>query len=154
MRAVVQRVSAASVSVEGKTVSSIGEGLLVFLGVSAEDTICEAEKLAAKVAGLRVFRDENDKMNLSLSDIDGEILLISNFTLYGDVSHGFRPSFMRSAGADKAKPLYEAVLKLLSEKRPTKGGVFGGDMKVCAMNNGPVTVIVDTDDLRQKSERF
>ncbi len=148
MRAVVQRVNAASVAVDGRLVSSIGEGLLVFLGISKEDTEKEAERISAKIAGLRIFCDENDKMNLSLKDVGGSILLISNFTLYGNTRHGFRPEFMRSAGASAAEPLYNYVLTQLNKQIPTKGGVFGGDMKVCADNNGPVTIIIDTDDLK------
>ena len=148
MRAVVQRVNAAGVSVDGRLVSSIGQGLLVFLGISKEDTEAEAKRISAKIAGLRIFCDDNDKMNLSLKDVGGSILLISNFTLYGNVRHGFRPEFLRSAGAAAAEPLYEYVHRLLSEQVPTKCGVFGGDMKVCADNNGPVTIIIDTDDLK------
>lgn len=148
MRAVVQRVNAAGVSVDGRLISSIGQGLLVFLGISKDDTEAEAKRISAKIAGLRIFRDENDKMNLSLKDVGGSILLISNFTLYGNVKRGFRPEFMRSAGAATAEPLYEYVHKLLAEQVPTKCGVFGGDMQVCADNNGPVTIIIDTDDLK------
>lgn len=147
MRAVVQRVNAASVSVDRRLVSSIGCGLLVFLGVSRTDTEAEAKKISAKIAGLRIFCDENDRMNLSLKDVGGSILLISNFTLYGNARHGFRPEFLRSAPAADAEPLYEYVHKLLGESVPVKCGVFGGDMKVCADNDGPVTVILDTDEL-------
>lgn len=147
MRAVVQRVFSASVSVDGDTVSAVDNGLLVFLGIGREDTKENAEKLAKKVAGLRIFCDEHDKMSRSVSDIGGKILLISNFTLYGNVRHGFRPDFMQSASATIARPLYEYFLQLLNEKVECKGGVFGADMRVFADNDGPVTVIIDTDDL-------
>ncbi len=147
MRAVVQRVFSASVSVDGELVSSIGEGLLVFLGISKEDNEETAKKLARKVAGIRIFSDENDKMCRSVSDVGGKILLVSNFTLYGSVRHGYRPDFMKSASGTVAEPLYEYVLKLLNDTVECKGGVFGGDMRVEVVNNGPVTVIVDTDEL-------
>ncbi len=147
MRAVVQRVYSASVSVDGVEVSSIDEGLLVFLGVGKEDNEDTVKKITRKIAGLRIFRDENDKMSRSVSDIGGKILLISNFTLYGNVRHGFRPDFMKSAGAAVAEPLYDLAIKLLNETVECKGGVFGGDMRVIADNNGPVTIIVDTDDM-------
>ena len=148
MRAVVQRVSAASVSVDGKLVSSIGKGLLVFLGVSCSDTAAEAEAISRKISGLRIFSDSSGKMNLSAGDVDGSVLLISNFTLYGNVRHGFRPEFLQSAPADSAEPLYEKVLSLISRQLPVKAGVFGADMKVCADNDGPVTIIIDTDSLK------
>lgn len=148
MRAVVQRVNAASVSVDGRLVSSIGRGLLVFLGVNREDGEAEAKKLAAKISGLRIFCDDRGKMFYSVKDIGGKILLISNFTLYGSVRHGYRPEFLRSAGADTAKPIYDFMLGELDRSVPTVGGVFGGDMKVCADNDGPVTIIIDTDELK------
>lgn len=148
MRAVVQRVNSASVAVDGKLVSSVGRGLVVFLGINREDTEEEAKKLAAKIAGLRIFCDDRDKMFFSVKDIGGSILLISNFTLYGSVRHGYRPEFLRSAGAAAAEPLYNFMLAQLNKTVPTKGGVFGGDMKVCADNDGPVTIIIDTDELK------
>ena len=148
MRAVVQRVNAASVSVDGRLVSSIGKGLLVFLGINRDDTEAEAKKLVAKIAGLRIFCDDRGKMFYSVKDVGGQILLISNFTLYGSVRHGYRPEFLRSAGADGARPIYEYALDELGKTVPTKGGVFGGDMKVCADNDGPVTIIIDTDELK------
>ncbi len=148
MRAVVQRVNSASVSVDGRLVSSVGKGLLVLLGIKNEDTEAEAKKIAQKIAGLRIFCDDRDKMFFSVKDVEGQILLISNFTLYGSVRHGYRPEFIRSAGAAVARPLYEYVLKELGSYVPTKGGVFGGDMKVLADNDGPVTIIIDTDDLK------
>lgn len=148
MRAVIQRVNAASVAVDGKLVSSVGKGLLVLLGISREDTEAEVKKLAAKIAGLRIFCDDRGKMFYSVKDIGGQILLISNFTLYGNARHGYRPEFIRSAGAAAAKPLYDMMLEELGKSVPTKGGVFGGDMKVCADNDGPVTIIIDTDELK------
>ncbi len=148
MRAVVQRVNAASVSVDGRLVSSVGHGLLVLLGIKNDDTEAEAKKLASKIAGLRIFCDDRDKMFFSVKDVGGQILLISNFTLYGNVRHGYRPEFIRSAGSSVAQPLYDFMLEELGKLVPTKGGVFGGDMKVCADNDGPVTIIIDTDELK------
>lgn len=147
MRAVVQRVFSASVSVDGELVSSIDKGILVFLGISKEDTKETAEKIARKISGIRFFTDDRDKMSLSVTDVGGKILLISNFTLYGSMRHGYRPDFMKSAGAAAAEPLYEYVLSLLNKTVECKGGVFGGDMRVFADNDGPVTVILDTDEL-------
>lgn len=147
MRAVVQRVNFASVSVNGEVISQIDKGLLVFLGINKEDTKEVAEKLARKVAGIRIFSDANDKMSLSVSDVGGKILLVSNFTLYGNVKHGYRPEFLRSAGAAVAEPLYEYVMSLINNTVECKGGAFGEDMLVVANNDGPVTVIVDTDEM-------
>ncbi|MBQ4648092.1 MAG: D-tyrosyl-tRNA(Tyr) deacylase [Clostridia bacterium] len=147
MRAVVQRVNFASVTVNGEVISQIDKGLLVFLGINKEDTKEVAEKLARKVAGIRIFSDANDKMSLSVSDVGGKILLVSNFTLYGNVKHGYRPEFLRSAGAAVAEPLYEYVMSLINNTVECKGGAFGEDMLVVAHNDGPVTVIVDTDEM-------
>ena len=149
MRAVIQRVTSASVTIDGVEKSRIGQGFLVLLGIHEADTKAQAELLARKIAGLRIFRDENDKMNRSLSDVDGEILLVSQFTLYGDCSHGNRPSFITAARPDTAIPLYEYMIKLLEEKlgKPVKTGEFGADMKVELLNNGPVTILMDTQDM-------
>ncbi len=147
MKAVVQRVFSASVSVDGEPVSEIGRGLLVFLGVCKGDTAAEADKLMSKIGGLRIFCDDRDKMFFSVKDIGGEILLISNFTLYGNARHGFRPDFTKAAGYEDAKALYEYSLGKLNAAVPCKGGVFGGDMRVKADNDGPVTVIIDTDEI-------
>lgn len=149
MKAVIQRVSRADVKVDGKTVGEIGKGFLVLLGVGEEDTEKNADYLAAKIAGLRVFTDENDKMNLSLRSVDGEVLVISNFTLYGDCSHGKRPSFISAARPEKAEPLYEYFCSALLKNgvKNVEKGVFGADMKVSLLNDGPVTLIIDTSSL-------
>ena len=147
MRAVIQRVSQASVTIDGETVGEIGTGFLVLLGVGSGDSEKQAELLASKVAGLRVFTDENDKMNLSLSSVNGGVLVISNFTLYGDCSHGKRPSFIAAARPETAQPLYEYFCERLvcHGVQKVERGVFGADMKVSLLNDGPVTLILDTD---------
>ena len=146
MRAVIQRVTCSSVEVGGKTVGSCGRGFTVLLGVMNGDTEKEADILAAKVAKLRVFEDENGKMNLSVLDIGGEILCISQFTLCADVKKGNRPSFTPSAPPAEANGLYEYfVNRLLSEGvRRVDKGVFGADMQVSLVNDGPVTIVFDT----------
>lgn len=146
MKAVIQRVKNAEVSVDGKTIGEIGEGLLVLLGVYDDDQGFDTEILAAKVAALRIFCDENDKMNLSVKDIDGEVLVISNFTLCADTKKGNRPSFTLAKAPDEAEKEYERFCELLLEngvKRVEKGS-FGADMKVSLLNDGPVTIILDT----------
>lgn len=148
MRAVVTRVSEASVVIEGKTVGAIGRGFLILLGVGPEDTKKEATKLAEKVLGLRVFKDEDDKMNLDLASVGGQVLVISQFTLYGSVRKGRRPSFVGAAGPDTAIPLYEFFLAECARLGyPPQHGEFGADMKVRSVNDGPVTILVDTKDL-------
>ena len=149
MRAVVQRVSQAAVAINGETVGQIGAGFLVLLGVGSDDEQKQADLLAAKIAGLRVFTDENDKMNLSLESIGGGVLVISNFTLYGDCSHGKRPSFFAAARPEKAEPLYEYFCEALLKNGVSKveRGVFGADMKVSLINDGPVTLIIDTEKM-------
>lgn len=148
MRAVFQRVSRAYVTVDGKKTGAIEKGALLFLGVEQGDTAMEAEKLARKVSELRVFSDENDKMNLSVKDIGGGVLLISNFTLCGDCRHGRRPDFLKAARPEQAKPLYEAFAKALESDGVgrVETGVFGADMRVTAENDGPVTMILDTKE--------
>lgn len=148
MRAVIQRVTKSSVEVGGKTVGSCGHGFTVLLGVMNGDTEKEADILAAKIAKLRVFEDENGKMNLSVLDTDGEILCISQFTLCADVKKGNRPSFTPSAPPKEANALYEYfVSRLLHEGvRRVDTGVFGADMRVSLVNDGPVTIIFDTDE--------
>ncbi len=151
MRAVIQRVKYASVKVENETVGKINEGFLVLLGVGKGDTEAEADLLAAKTAKMRVFCDENGKMNLSLSQIGGEILVISQFTLYASCVHGNRPDFFGSEAPDRANELYEyfvGKVASLSECK-TERGIFGADMKVELLNDGPVTIILDTDELRK-----
>ena len=148
MKAVLQRVLSASVECEGKTVSEIGKGFMVLLGVTKADTEAEADILAAKVAGLRIFTDENDKMNLSLEDVDGKVIVVSNFTLCADCKHGRRPSFINAQRPVQANELYEYFIKRLKFYGvPEVGtGVFGGDMQVHIQNDGPVTLILDTED--------
>lgn len=146
MRAVVQRVSRASVEVEEATVGAIGPGLMVLLGVSRDDGPKEAAWLAGKIAGLRIFPDNQDKLNLSVMDTGGEVLVVSQFTLWGDCAKGRRPSFGRAAGGEKAEPLYLVFvdeLKKLGLNVAT--GSFGAMMEVSLVNSGPVTLLVDTE---------
>lgn len=147
MKAVIQRVSSASVEVEGEIVGSCNKGYMILLGAENGDTESEAELLARKTANLRIFCDDNDKMNLSILDIDGEILCISQFTLLADVKKGNRPSFINALEPVEAKRLYEyfcQYLRGLGIKKVDEG-VFGGDMKVSLVNDGPVTILYDTD---------
>ncbi len=144
MKAVVQRVKHTTLSVEGKLVSEIPFGLVVFLGVTHEDTQKEGAYLAKKIANLRIFEDENGKMNLSVKDVGGEVLLVSQFTLYGDASHGNRPSFTLAARPETAEPLYEyTVNELKSHGVTVKKGVFGADMQIVQHNDGPVTILLE-----------
>lgn len=148
MRAVVTRVREASVEIDKKIVGSIGEGFLILLGVAHEDTPAHCTKLADKILGLRVFEDENGKMNRSLADVGGEVLVVSQFTLYADCSHGRRPSFIAAAGPETAIPLYEQFLDECRKRGfAPRHGQFGADMQVRSQNNGPVTLIIDTADL-------
>ena len=152
MRAVVQRVSGASVAVSGETVGKCGRGFLILLGVAKGDTEADADVLAAKLSKLRVFEDGNGKMNLSLSDIGGELLIISNFTLYADCRHGNRPDFLMAEAPAEANRLYQYFtdrMKTLSGC-PTETGVFGADMKVSIENDGPVTLVIDSPELMKK----
>ena len=144
MKAVVQRVKKTTLSVDGQLISEIPFGLTVFLGVKAGDTEKEGDYIAKKIAGLRIFEDDNGKMNLSVKDVGGEVLLVSQFTLYGDASHGNRPSFTQAARPEIAQPLYEYVAKqLLSYGVVVKTGVFGADMKIEQFNDGPVTILLE-----------
>ena len=147
MRAVIQRVNQASVSVDGVKVGSIGRGFLVLLGVHGSDDIKDADYAVKKISGLRVFEDGAGKMNLSLADIGGELLIVSQFTLFGDVRHGNRPSFIEAALPDKAVPLYEYVVERLRESFTVETGVFGADMQVELINDGPVTIMIDSKKL-------
>lgn len=143
MRFVVQRVSQASVDVEG-SISSIDKGYLVLIGITHTDTREIADYLVNKLINLRVFEDENEKMNLSLMDENGELLLVSQFTLYGDCTKGFRPSFVEAARPDFAKDLYDYIVDECKKKVPVvKTGIFGADMKVSLINDGPVTIILE-----------
>ncbi len=146
MRAVVQRVQKTTLSVDGELISEIPFGLTVFLGIKSGDTEKEADYIAKKIAGLRIFEDENGKMNLSVKDVGGEVMLVSQFTLYGDASHGNRPSFTLAERPEKAEPLYEyAVRALQGYGVVVKKGVFGADMKIEQYNDGPVTILLDTE---------
>jgi D-aminoacyl-tRNA deacylase len=140
VRALVQRVSQASVTVDGNEVARIGLGLLVLLGVGRGDGVAQADRLASKLLALRVFEDEAGKMNLSVGDVGGEVLCVSQFTLYGDVRKGNRPSFVDAAPPEEAEPLYERVRAALG----AQGGVFGARMSVALTNDGPVTLVIDT----------
>lgn len=151
MRAVIQRVSSASVAVDGKIVGSCNKGYLILLGVAEGDTETDADLLCKKIAALRIFRDENDKMNLSIRDVDGEALVISQFTLYANYRHGNRPDFLASAKPDEANRLYEYFKTILSrEVRRVECGIFGADMKVSLTNDGPVTICMDSEVLKKK----
>ena len=147
MRAVVTRVKSASVEIGGAVKSSIGKGLLVLLGVHEEDTEAEALKIADKICGLRVFEDENGKMNVNPADAGAELLIVSQFTLYADC-RSRRPGFSRAARPEKAIPLYELVIDKCRERGFTVGtGEFGADMQVRSQNDGPVTILLDTKEL-------
>ena len=140
MRAVVQRVSRATVSVDGEEIARVGAGLLVLLGVRAGDTADDADKLVRKLLALRVFEDGDGRMNVALRDAGGQILCVSNFTLYGDTRKGNRPSFVDAAPPEEAEPLYERVREGLG----AQGGRFGARMALELVNDGPVTLVIDT----------
>lgn len=149
MRAVLSKVKSASVRVDGAVVGQIGEGFLILLGVTHEDTEVQCRKLADKLCSLRIFDDENDKINLSLDDVGGEILVISQFTLYGNCRKGRRPEFLSAARPEVAIPLYEKFVALCREKGyHVETGEFGAHMEVESVNNGPFTLVVDTNDLK------
>jgi D-tyrosyl-tRNA(Tyr) deacylase len=145
MRAVVQRVSHAQVKVDGNVVGKIEKGYLVLLGVKEGDTTKEADFLANKVVNLRVFEDENDKMNLSIKDVGGEMLIVSQFTLYGDASHGNRPSFIEAARPEEANSLYEYFCDKVGQEVHVEKGVFQAEMKVELLNDGPVTILLEKE---------
>jgi D-tyrosyl-tRNA(Tyr) deacylase len=148
MRAVVQRVSKAQVSVDSKIVGSIEKGLVVYIGVGKEDTNSDIDYLADKVAGLRIFEDDNEKMNLSVQDIEGDVLAISQFTLYGDVRKGKRPSFTDSAEPLIGNEFYEHFIdKLENMGINVQRGIFGAHMEVSYINDGPVTILLDSKKL-------
>ena len=144
MRAVVQRVSRAGVSVSGELLGHIRRGYLVLLGVEEEDTAADMEYICDKLIGLRIFEDQGGKMNLSIAEAGGEILLISQFTLLGDARKGRRPSFIRAARPETAVPLYEAAIEKLRQSVPVETGAFGAYMEVELVNDGPVTILLDS----------
>lgn len=145
MKAVIQRVKSAKLSVDGKLISEIGKGFAVYLGVGKGDSEAEIELLAKKIAKMRVFEDENERMNFDLATVGGQILLISQFTLFADCAHGNRPSFFDAEMPEKANDLYEQMKKALeSYQLDVKTGVFGADMQIEQVNDGPVTIILDT----------
>lgn len=144
MRVLIQRVTSASVKVDGKIVGKIGKGFLVFLGIYEEDTEEKIEKLTKKIINLRIFNDENDKMNLSIKDVKGEILLISQFTLCADTRKGNRPSFVSAKNPKDANMIYEKTIEnIKNENIVVEKGIFGADMKVELLNDGPVTILLD-----------
>ena len=148
MRAVLQRVTQASCTVDGKITGEIKTGFLVLLGVEDADTDEDLQWLAQKIASMRVFGDENGLMNKALADVNGDILLISQFTLFASTKKGNRPGFTRAARPDKAIPMYEQMIKTLEEltNKKVATGIFGADMKISLLNDGPVTIIMDTKD--------
>ena len=148
MRAVLTRVRSASVAIDGEVVGQIGRGFLILLGVGPEDTEETCKILADKALGLRIFEDENEKMNLGLEQVGGQVLVVSQFTLYGNCRKGRRPSFAGAAEPVLGERLYEHFLKLCAEMGyPPQHGRFGADMQVASVNDGPVTILLDTDDL-------
>ena len=154
MRAVLTRVNSASVTIDGEVVGKIGKGFLILLGVGPEDTEKECRYLAEKALGLRIFEDENEKMNLGLSDVGGEVLVVSQFTLYGNCRKGRRPSFADAAGPELGNQLYERFLEICAELGfPPQHGRFGASMQVESVNDGPVTILLDTKQLMETPRR-
>ena len=154
MRAVVTRVKSASVTIDGQVVGKIGRGFLILLGVGPNDGEAQCRRLAEKALGLRVFKDEEDKMNLGLEQIGGEVLVVSQFTLYGNCRKGRRPSFVEAAGPELGNRLYEQFLKDCEDLGfPPQHGQFGASMQVESVNDGPVTLILDTDELLNSPRR-
>ena len=148
MRAVLTRVKHASVTIDGKVHGQIGEGFLILLGITHEDTEAQAVKLADKLTGLRIFEDENGKMNRGLEEVNGQLLIVSQFTLYGNCKKGRRPDLLAAARPEVAIPLYEKFVELCRAKGfHTETGEFGADMQVESLNDGPLTLVVDTDQL-------
>ncbi len=147
MKFVIQRVTHASVKVDGNTVGKIGKGFLVLIGIEDSDTRETADKLIKKLLGLRIFDDENGKTNLSLADVGGELLLISQFTLYADCRKGNRPSCVKAGKPDMANEMYKYIISECAKRFHTEKGIFGADMKVELLNDGPFTIILDSDQL-------
>ena len=154
MRAVLTRVNSASVTIDGEVVGKIGKGFLILLGVGPEDTEKECRYLAEKALGLRIFEDENEKMNLGLADVGGQVLVVSQFTLYGNCRKGRRPSFAEAAGPELGNKLYERFLEICEELGyPPQHGRFGASMQVESVNDGPVTILLDTKQLMETPRR-
>ena len=154
MIAVLQRAASAAVQVEGMTVGEIGKGLLVLLGVAEGDTKEDADLLARKILACRIFSDENDKMNLSVRDVQGGVLVVSNFTLLANYAHGNRPDYMRAAKPKEANELYEYFVDLIRLDGTTVAtGEFGADMRVQLVGDGPVTIVMDSNELKKKKEK-
>ena len=148
MKFVIQRVTSASCRVDDQITGAINRGFLVFIGVSDEDTTEIADKMTKKLLGLRIFEDENGKTNLALKDVDGELLLISQFTLYADCKKGNRPSFIRAGKPDAAEEMYQYIIKKCKEEIPVvECGIFGADMKISLLNDGPFTIILESDEI-------
>ena len=151
MKFVIQKVSHASVTVDDQVIGKIGKGFLVLIGVAEDDTKEIADKLIKKLLGLRIFEDADGKTNLSLRDVDGSLLLVSQFTLYADCKKGNRPSFTNAGAPDMASALYEYIInECAATGIPVKRGVFGADMKIELLNDGPFTIVLDSDDLMVK----
>lgn len=147
MRALLQRVTQGSVTVEGEVTGRCGQGFVILLGVGPDDTEAQAQRLWDKIKRLRVFDDEDGKMNRSLLDVGGSVLVVSQFTLYADCRRGNRPSFTEAAGPELGNVLYERFCELAQQEVPCGRGIFGADMQVALTNSGPVTIWLDTDDL-------
>ena len=148
MKFVIQRVLESSVKVDGETLGSIGKGLMVLIGAGQNDTQEVADKMVKKLIGMRIFEDENGKTNLALADVKGELLLISQFTLYANCKKGNRPSFIEAGAPDRAEKLYEYVIAKCKEQVPVvERGKFGADMKVSLINDGPFTIVLNSDEL-------
>ena len=148
MKFVIQRVTEANVKVDGKIIGEISKGFMVLIGVGQEDTKEIADKMVKKLVGLRIFEDENGKTNLSLADVNGQLLLISQFTLYANCKKGYRPSFIEAGAPDMASDMYEYIISECKKSGPVvERGIFGADMKVSLVNDGPFTILLDSDHL-------
>lgn len=152
MRAVIQRVSSSSVISDGIPTGAIGKGLMILLGIFKADERLDAELLAAKIAKLRIFSDENGKMNKSVLDIGGEALVVSNFTLCANYSHGNRPDYLNAESSEQAQEMYEYFISLLRREMKVETGVFGAHMALSIENDGPITIVMDSDVLRKKGK--
>lgn len=148
MKFVIQRVTEANVKVDGKIIGEISKGFMVLIGVGQDDTKAIADKMVKKLVGLRIFEDENGKTNLSLADVDGQLLLISQFTLYANCKKGYRPSFIEAGAPDMASDMYEYIISECKKSiLVVERGIFGADMKVSLVNDGPFTILLDSDNL-------